>query len=108
MLHAPFSVLNYSEAKEIIDDSVSSCVGVKHILVHSLHVKWVCNTQSRPNQDELAARITFLNKVGKPYGGYTRCLVDLRRVIEYIYKHNSTKGRSIFSQIKKQSIGPQF
>ena len=71
-------------------------------------MKWVCNTQSRPNQDELAARITFLDKVGKPHGGYTQCLVDLRRVIEYIYKHNSTKGRSIFSQIKKQSIGPQF
>ena len=108
LFHAPFSILNVSEAKDIIDDNVSSRKGVKHLLVHSLHTKWLCNTQSRPNQDELAARITFLDKLGKPHFGYTQCLVDLRKVIEYTYKHNSTNGRFIFSQIKKQSIGSQF
>ena len=105
---APFSILDEREAKEIIYDNVSSRIGVKHIVVHSLHVKFQCNTQSRPRQDDLAARITFLDKIGKPYGGYTECLVDLIRVIEYIYKHNGTKGRCIFSFVNKKSIGSLY
>ena len=40
--------------------------------------------------------------------GFNRCLLDLCRLTEYIYKHQRKAGRYIFSSIEKESIGPQF
>ena len=40
---APFSLLDKNEARDLINDDVSSRRGVKHMIVHSLHMKWQCD-----------------------------------------------------------------
>ena len=105
---APFSLLNKNESRELIVHDMSSRSGVRHMVVHSLHSKWNCDISTRPTQNDLSARITFLNQYGEPLGGYNRCLVDLIRVLEYIYANKNKKGRYIFSTLHEESIGPQF
>ena len=52
--------------------------------------------------------ITLLNDYGKPIPGYTRCLVNLVFVIDYIYKHNGTSKRFVFSKLEEESVGGTF
>ena len=106
---APFSLLNKDEARELINDDVSSRRGVKHMIVHSLHMKWQCDPTIRPRLNELAARITFLNQVGEPLGGYDRSLVDLMRVVEYIYMQIRVKrGGFCFQLLIKKVLDLSF
>ena len=40
--------------------------------------------------------------------GYNKCLVDLAKVFQYIFKYNTTKGRYIFSEVMEKSVGEEF
>ena len=100
LLHkAPFSELNADEANHIIFESISNAVGVRHLVCHSLHVKWRVNSLCRPTQDQLVLKISLLNKYGKPHGAYSRCLVNFRRVVEYIYTNTTVRMIDTFSQL---------
>ena len=70
--NAPFSLLKESGSRKLIITNVSARRGVKQMIVHSLHMKWQCDPNTRPRQNKLAARITFLNQVGEALGGYGR------------------------------------
>ena len=108
-LSAPFSKLNVKDVNRIINTDVSGRRGFKHVLVHTIHVKYcVTNYQIRPQENDMVATVTFLDGYGKPTPGYNRCLLSLPRLIEYIYKHNLRSGRFIFSTIVKESVGRHF
>ena len=54
----------------------------------------------------MESTVTLLDSYGKPMSGFNRSLLDLCRLKEYIYKHQSKSGRYIFSSIDQESIGP--
>jgi hypothetical protein len=56
----------------------------------------------------MVVTITLLNDYGTTIPGYTRCLVDMVLVMEYIYKHNGTAKRFVFSKLEEESVGATF
>ena len=56
----------------------------------------------------MVVTITLLNDFGKPIPGYTRCLVNMVFVMDYIYKHNGTSNCFVFSKLEEESVGGTF
>ena len=104
----PFTLLNGNDRKKIITTDICCKNGSKHIVIHTLHCKVLNPCLRRPPKEEMAVTITLLNDFGKPIPGYTRCLVNMVLVTEYIYKHNGTSKRFVFSKLEEESVGTNF
>ena len=105
----PFSSIDQNRHANIITTDVSGRIGIKHVIVHMVHSKVnVSSLQNRPQEDDLAATVTYLDLYGKPMSGYNRCLLNLRVLIEYIYKHQRKSGWYIFSTLDREFIGQNF
>ena len=63
---------------------------------------------NRPVKEDLVVKITLIDHLGLEMLGYTRCLVSLMRVIQYINKHNGKMNRFIFPNMMKENCGPNL
>ena len=106
--NAPFSLLKDVDMDKIITEDISRRYSVKHMIMHTLHIRWRADLSSRPREDEFVVCISLLGDKSKPVPGYSRCLVDLSQVIKYIYTNQGKKNRFIFSHVRKESVGSQF
>ena len=106
--NAPFSLLKDVDMDKIITEDISRRYSVKHMVMHTLHIRWRTDLSSRPREDEFVVCISLLGDKAKPVPGYSRCLVDLSQVIKYIYTNLGKKNRFIFSHVRKESVGSQF
>ena len=91
-----FSILPEDDKEMIFTAEVCYQSGIKHIIVHMIHLK-ISNfsDDSRPSDDELATTVSFLDGCGKSMSGCKRCLLNCCRLLEYIYKHQKKQGRYI-------------
>ena len=108
LFQSPFTILNASDCNKIKDENIGSRNGARHMIVHQIHCKCALSSNIRPPKEYLVATITLLDSFATPVIGYDRTLVELTKVIEYLYKHNSNKNREFFSTIKRESIGKSF
>ena len=56
----------------------------------------------------MVVKITLLNDFGIPIPGYNRFLVNLVFGMGYIYNHNGTAKRFVFSKLYEESVGGSF
>jgi hypothetical protein len=106
---APYKYLPANKVDEIIySDIGSSRNGTRHIVIHTLYLKCQKSGPERPFKEDFITHISLLDRYAKPMCGYNKCFVDLPMVIQYIFKHNTTKGRYIFSEVKEKSVGDDF
>ena len=105
---APFSLLHIIYRDKIISTDICAKNGSKHIVIHTLNCKVLIPCLTRPSKEEMVVTITLLNDFGTPIPGYTRCLVDMNLVLDYIYKHNETAKKFVFSKLEEESFGGTF
>ena len=105
---SPFCKLDLRSYKDIIATNISGSNGSRHIVLHQIHTKYAESAYSRPTKEGMVVTITLLDQYGQPIRGYNRAIVEMTRVIDYIYKHKGKQRRFVFSSILKESIGPQF
>ena len=56
----------------------------------------------------MVVAITLLNYFGMPIPCYNRCLLNLVFVMDYIYNHNGTAKRFLFSKVDEEIVGSTF
>ena len=105
---APFTLLHIKDRDKIISTDICAKNGSKHLVIHTLHCKVLSPCLTRPSKEEMVVTITLLNDFVTPIPGYTRFLVNLVFVIDYIYKHNGTAKSFLFSKLEEESVGDTF
>ena len=75
------------------------------MIVHLVHAKYIHAKNVRPMIQDLVATITLLDSFAQPVPGYNRALIEMTRVVDYVYKHKGTANKHLFSTIHKESFG---
>lgn len=105
LLKSPFLIFNQKQAQDIITTDISCTTGSKQIVVHLVHATYFHSTNVCPMIQDLVATIILLDSFAQPLPGYKRDLVEMSRVVDYIYKHKGTEKRHVFSTIHVESFG---